>query len=86
MSGSILAGPISGGAFNPVVILVLSALDGFSNFRYAIETSMIHLLSAVVAATLFYVVAPHELRVYDNDEYKDESAHDIVDDLSPLLS
>lgn len=86
MSGSVLAGPISGGAFNPVVILVLSALDGFSNFGYAIEASMIHLLSAVLAATLFYIVAPKELRVYNEEKYKDDSAHDIVDDLSPLLS
>lgn len=84
-AGALLAGPISGGAFNPVVILVLSSLDKFSNLRYAIQASMIHILAAIVAASLFYIVAPKELRVYTDGDYKRESDHDIVDDLSPLL-
>lgn len=87
LSGALLAGPISGGAFNPVVILVLSVMDGFSNFRYALMASMVHLIGAVVASSLFYFVAPEELHVFAAKKLDvDIESGVVVNDYTPLLS
>lgn len=87
LSGALLAGPISGGAFNPVVILVLSIMNGFSNFRYAIMASIVHLIGAVVAASLFYFVAPEELQAVGRKKVKTDIEQGIiVNDYTPLLA
>lgn len=88
LSGALIAGPISGGAFNPVVILVLSILDSFSNFHYALAASVIHLIGAGLASSLFYFVAPEEFCVFSElkQGLTDIENGPVVNDLTPLLA
>ena len=59
-AGAVAAGPWSGGAFNPAVSLGLGivAMDLGSGYNFV--TALVNLLGGVVAAALFYLVAPDQ--------------------------
>ena len=61
MSGLILVGPISGGAFNPAVVLGLSlAKLDILNLMYILNIILANLLGGILAATCFHLVAPDQ--------------------------
>ncbi len=63
-SGAITVGPISGGAFNPAVVIGL----GISNISYALEVIGSNLLGGAIAAGCFYVVVPEEFEIVPTTE------------------
>jgi aquaporin Z len=56
VSGAIGVGPVSGGAFNPAVVLGLSIAAAFSNLGYGLMVTAANLVGGTVAAGAFLVV------------------------------
>ena len=59
-SGAISVGGISGGAFNPAVVLGLSISSGFSGLMYGCLVIVSNLLGGCAAAGCFLLVVPSE--------------------------
>ena len=64
-AGAFTLGGISGGAFNPAVALGLSFAKNLSNISYSGLVAVSNLIGGVIAAGVFYVVAPQEEFAYD---------------------
>jgi len=64
-AGAFTLGGISGGAFNPAVALGLSFAKNLSNISYSGLVAVSNLIGGVIAAGVFYVVAPPEEFAYD---------------------
>lgn len=68
MAGAITVGPISGGAFNPVVALGLSVSSkgAAGDLGYALAVSAADFVGGALAAAVFYFVIDDDGPVYDS--------------------
>lgn len=77
--GAIAVGPISGGAFNPAVVLGLGLVKHFWRVGYMLWVLVANLLGGIGGAAVFYIVAPDEF------EHFSEEAHGLADQARTLL-
>lgn len=76
--GTATVGGISGGAFNPAVVIGLSVAKYFTNVTYMLWVVLANICGSLVGALCFYIVAP--------DEFEQAvGVHDVVDEARSLL-
>ncbi|CAN8070791.1 unnamed protein product [Agarophyton chilense] len=74
--GAIAVGPISGGAFNPAVIVGLNLIKHFWKIPYMLWITLADMAGALAGAFVFYVVAPDEF------EHFSDAAHQLSDQIA----
>lgn len=81
--GIVAAGPISGAAFNPAVVIGLSAIKNFWKLwkvGYALWIIVAEFLGGVLGAFLFYITAPDEF-----DHFAGENVRNLPGEARSLL-
>lgn len=62
LCGAMVAGPMSGGSFNPAVSIGLCIVDGFKGFKFVFMTTLVHMLAPFLAAAMFFAAAPDRMQ------------------------